>query len=298
MRTATSDLCLLVVDDEASQRQLMRTFFEGLGFQIKEAESAEQMLDILTTWSPAMILLDVRLPKLSGIEALPQVRKFLPIVPVILITAYADMRQAVAAVKQGADDYLSKPIDLEELRVAVYDALSLAPSDLRPSPILLPQLPEDFVLHSAAMRRLVETVAVVAPSDAPVLIQGPSGAGKEGIAQLIHGWSLRASQPIVSANCAGLSPTLVESELFGHIQGAFTGAYEDRQGLFRAACGGSLFLDEIGELPLEIQPKLLRVLETSQVQPVGSDRSTQVDTRLIAATNRNLLEEVHRRTFR
>ncbi|MCB1053869.1 MAG: sigma-54 factor interaction domain-containing protein, partial [Acidobacteria bacterium] len=162
----------------------------------------------------------------------------------------------------------------------------------------LPDLPDDFIFESRSMRQLVETVAVVAPSDAPILIQGPSGAGKELIAQLLHQWSPRAPNPLVTTNCAGLSETLIESELFGHKKGAFTGATEDRVGLFRTASGGSLFLDEIGEMPLQMQPKLLRVLETNEVSPVGSDRTVDVDTRLIAATNRNLMEEVKAGSFR
>ncbi|QDV24647.1 Transcriptional regulatory protein ZraR [Aureliella helgolandensis] len=289
---------LMVVDDEPSQRKLIGGFFEGFGFTILEAESAETMLETLAQQPPDMILLDVRLPAMSGIEALPKIRELLPTIPVVLITAYADLRQAVAAVKNGADDYLSKPIDLEELKVAVYDALAIPSSDDAPHTIALPNLPADFIFESRAMRQLLETVAVVAPSEAPILIQGPSGSGKEGIAQLIHAWSSRASHPIITANCAGLSSTLIESELFGHVKGAFTGASEDRKGLFRTAHGGSLFLDEVGEMPLEMQPKLLRALEASEVTPVGGDRTVAIDTRFIAATNRNLVDEIQEGRFR
>jgi DNA-binding NtrC family response regulator len=289
---------LMVVDDEASQRKLIGGFFEGCGFTVLEAPSAEAMLDLISKQPPDMILLDVRLPQMSGIDALPKVRELLPTIPVVLITAYADVRQAVAAVKSGADDYLSKPIDLEELKVAVYDALGIHSSGDAESKTALPELPAEFIIESRVMRQLVETIAVVAPSDAPILIQGPSGAGKEWIAQLIHQWSPRASHPIVTANCAGLSATLIESELFGHVKGAFTGASEDRKGMFRTASGGSLFLDEIGEMPLELQPKLLRALETNQVTPVGADRPVDVDTRLVAATNRDLMKETQEGRFR
>ncbi len=288
----------MIVDDEPSQRKLIGGFFAGFDFTIIEAESAEAMLDLLGQHPSDIILLDVRLPQMSGIDALPKLRELLPAVPVILITAYADVRQAVAAVKSGADDYLSKPIDLEELKVAVFDALAIPTSESGESKVALPELPADFIFESRAMRKLIETVAVVAPSDAPILIQGPSGAGKELIAQLIHRWSPRAAHPIVTTNCAGLSATLIESELFGHVKGAFTGASENRKGLFRSATGGSLFLDEIGEMPLEMQPKLLRALETSQVTPVGADRSVDVDTRLIAATNRNLMDGIKEGRFR
>ncbi len=288
----------MIVDDESSQRKLIGGFFENLGFAIVEVSSAEEMLESIAHQTPDMILLDVRLPEMSGIDALPKIRERLPSTPVVLITAYADVRQAVAAVKSGADDYLSKPIDLEELKVAVYDALAIGQSADDEGGPPLPELPADFIVESLAMRKLVETISVVAPSDAPILIQGPSGAGKELIAQLIHQWSPRASNPIVTTNCAGLSATLIESELFGHKKGAFTGASADRMGLFRTASGGSLFLDEIGEMPLEMQPKLLRALETNQVTPVGADRPISVDTRLIAATNRNLMDEVRESRFR
>ncbi len=289
---------LMVVDDEPSQRKLIGGFFEAFGFTILESPSAEEMLDLIGQQPPDMILLDVRLPEMSGIDALPKIRELLPTIPVVLITAYADVRQAVAAVKSGADDYLSKPIDLEELKVAVYDALEIRLPEDSGNQISIPELPAEFVVESRVMRQLVEMIAVVAPSDAPILIQGPSGVGKEWIAKLVHNWSPRASSPIVTANCAGLSATLIESELFGHVKGAFTGASEDRKGLFRTASGGSLFLDEIGEMPLEMQPKLLRALESNQITPVGSDRSVDVNTRLIAATNRNLLEEIKEGQFR
>ncbi len=297
-RASGSEQVLMIVDDEPSQRKLLGGFFAGFGFTIVEAGSAEEMLATLRRQSPDMILLDVRLPEMSGIDALPQIRELLPTIPVVLITAYADVRQAVAAVKSGADDYLSKPIDLEELKVAVFDALAIRPTEETQGKVALPELPAEFILESRAMRQLVETIAVVAPSDAPVLIQGPSGAGKELIAQLIHGWSKRATKPLTTANCASFSASLAESELFGHRKGAFTGAAEDRKGLFRTASGGSLFLDEIGEMPLELQPKLLRALESHQITPVGSDVQVDVDTRLIAATNRNLAEEVQEGNFR
>ncbi|MDV6030031.1 MAG: sigma-54-dependent Fis family transcriptional regulator [Phycisphaera sp. RhM] len=289
---------LMIVDDEPAQRELIGGFLQRQGLEIIEASSAESMLESLQQRAPDMILLDVRLPNMSGIEALPEIRQRLPTVPVVLITAFADVRQAVEAVKRGADDYLSKPIDMEELKVTVFDALEMRSVDDPPGKPTLPPLPAEFICESSAMRGLIETIAVVAPSDAPILIQGQSGSGKEWIAKLIHQWSHRAKQPIVTTNCAGLSATLVESELFGHVKGAFTGASENRLGMFRSAGGGSLFLDEIGEMPLEMQPKLLRALETHQVTPVGADRPVDVDTRLIAATNRNLQDEVTEGRFR
>ncbi len=289
---------ILVVDDETSQRQLLGSFVETLGCDVCEAESGEQALDQIRRHLPEMVLLDVRLPGMSGLETLEEIRKIAEDLPVLLITAFADLRQAVAAMKRGADDYLAKPVDLDELRVAIQDALSLPDQAADSGGARLPDLPAHFVCESSAMRRLVETVAVVAPSHAPVLITGESGTGKEVVAELIHRWSPRAAGPLIAANCASLPESLIESELFGHSKGAFTGASEARQGFFRAAHGGTLFLDEIGELPLTLQPKLLRALESGQISPVGSDRVVDVDTRLVAATNRDLETEVAEGRFR
>ncbi len=288
---------ILIVDDEASQRKLLGGFLQSRGFQVTEAESGEAALESVRSSAPDMVLLDVRLPGMSGIDVLSEIRQFAPELPVLLITAYADLRQAVAAMKSGADDYLSKPIDLEELESAITD--TLGNRDVQPPGALaLPELPPGFVCDSLAMRNVVQTVAVVAPSNAPVLVLGESGVGKEVIAQLIHQWSPRSNGPMVAANCAGLPETLIESELFGHTKGAYTGAVDARQGFFRAADGGTLFLDEIGDLPLHLQPKLLRALETGQFTPVGSDTPVHVDTRLVAATNRDLAEAVAEGHFR
>lgn len=287
---------ILVVDDEADQRRLLGGFVESLGLHAQEASSAEDALDAIRTQTPDMVLLDVRLPGMSGIEALAEIRKANDKLPVLLITAYADLRQAVAAMKGGADDYLAKPVDLDELEAAISDALGRFERDSGDRTI--PELPAWLVCESPAMRRVFETAAVIAPSNAPVLILGESGAGKEVVAKIIHAWSPRATGPLVVANCAGLPESLIESELFGHTKGAFTGAEHPRQGYFRAADGGTLFLDEIGELPLHLQPKLLRALESGEITPVGSDVPISVDTRLVAATNRELSQEVQEGRFR
>jgi len=289
---------VLIVDDDAAQRRLLGDFVGSLGFGTAEAATGEIALEAVRRRPPDLVLLDVRLPGMSGIETLAEIRKTVgPDLPVVLITAHGDLRQAVEAMKTGADDYLLKPLDLDELEAAVVDALGA--SGGRPAgERSCPPLPPGFVCCSAAMRRVVETAAVVAPSTAPVLILGPSGVGKEGVAQLIHRWSPRAGGPLVTANCAGLPESLIESELFGHVKGAFTGADSARQGFFRAAHGGTLFLDEIGDLPLHLQPKLLRAIESGQITPVGSDRAVEVDTRLVAATNRDLAEAVSAGRFR
>lgn len=287
---------ILVVDDEAAQRRLLGGFLETLGFRVQEAASAEEALEAIRQQLPDMVLLDVRLPGLSGFDALAEIRTIAADLPVLLITAYADLRQAVAAMKGGADDYLAKPLDLDELETAIADALGRVERQQGEKP--LPELPPGLVCESPAMRRVLETAAVVASSQAPVLILGASGTGKEVLAQLIHRWSPRADGPLVAANCAGLPESLIESELFGHTKGAFTGASEPRQGFFRTASGGTLFLDEIGELPLHLQPKLLRALESGEITPVGSDAPVAVDTRLVAATNRDLSQEVQQGRFR
>ncbi len=289
-------LTVLVVDDDPAQRHLLAGCVASLGYRPAEAASAEEALADLERGRPALMLLDVRLPGLSGLDALAPVRRIAPSLPVILVTAYADLRQAVAAVRDGADDYLAKPIDLDELAAAVADALGRR--DVGRRPVTLPDLPADLVCVSPAFRRVLETAAVVAPADAPVLILGESGAGKEVVARLVHRWGPRAAGPLVVANCAGLPPTLVESELFGHARGAFTGADRDRPGLFRAADRGTLFLDEIGELPLALQPKLLRAVETGEVTPVGQDVTVRVDVRLVAATHRDLAAAVRDGGFR
>jgi DNA-binding NtrC family response regulator len=287
---------ILVVDDEADQRRLLGSFVESLGFHVEEAASAESALDMIRRRTHDMVLLDVRLPGMSGIEALGEIRRIADKLPVLLITAFGDLRQAVVAMKSGADDYLAKPVDLDELDAAISDALGKAEEPRGDKPAR--ELPSWFICESAAMRRVVETAAVVAPSSAPVLIMGESGTGKEVVAQMIHHWSPRAAGALVAANCAGLPEALIESELFGHTKGAFTGAGQTREGYFRTAHLGTLFLDEIGELPLHLQPKLLRALESGQITPVGSDAPVQVDVRLIAATNRDLSKEVLEGRFR
>jgi two-component system response regulator HydG len=291
-----------VVDDEAAQRKLLGGFLESRGFRCAEAASAEEAIEIVRGNPPDMVLLDVRLPGMSGIEALAELRKLSEHLPILLITAYADLRQAISAMKSGADDYLTKPLDLDELEAAIVDALG-PPEPGTEGAAEGPgrgqaELPPGLVCESPAMRHVIETVRVVAPSNAPVLILGPSGVGKEVVARLIHQWSPRSAGPMVTANCAGLPESLIESELFGHTKGAFTGATETRQGYFRSADGGTLFLDEIGELSLHLQPKLLRALESGQITPVGSDVPIEVDARVVAATNRDLAEAVQQGRFR
>ncbi len=288
---------ILVVDDDAAQRRLLGDFVGSLDFNTAEAGSAEEALEIIRRSAPDMVLLDIRLPGMDGITALGEIRNIAGDLPVLLITAHGELRQAVEAIKSGADDYLLKPLDLDELEAAIVDAVGMA-GERSSKERAVPDLPPEFICQSAAMRHVLETTAVVAPSTAPVLILGPSGVGKEVVAELIHRWSPRSKGPLVVANCAGFPESLIESELFGHTRGAFTGADTARQGLFRAADGGTLFLDEIGELPLHLQPKLLRALESGRITAVGSDTAVEVDTRLVAATNRDLGKAVRDGKFR
>lgn len=286
---------ILIVDDEAQQRELLGEFVRSLGYHAVETDSGEAALEQIAGQTPDMVLLDVRMRGISGLETLRRIRQSLPDLPVLLVTGFADVRQAVEAVKCGADDYLSKPVDLDELQAAITDALgggSTAGDEQ------LPELPPGVVADSVAMRAVLRTAALVAASDAPVLVMGESGAGKEVVADLVHRWSDRSSKPLVAANCAGLPETLIESELFGHVKGAFTGAATERDGYFRAAQGGTLFLDEIGDLPMHLQPKLLRALEAKEVTPVGAERPIPIDVRLIAATNKNLEQAVKDQEFR
>ena len=290
------DRQILIVDDEAPQRELLGGAVRTLGFSAAEADSGEAALELIAAQPPAMVLLDVRLGGISGIETLQRIRQHLPDLPVLLVTGFADVRQAVEAVKCGADDYLSKPVDLDELQAAISDALGC--TEPAGGDDQLPQLPPGVVADSSSMRSVLRTAVLVAASDAPVLVTGESGVGKEVVANLIHRWSNRASGPMLAANCAGLPETLIESELFGHVKGAFTGATANREGYFRSAHGGTLLLDEIGDLPLHLQPKLLRALEMKEVTPVGAERPVAVDVRLIAATNRDLEQAVKDNTFR
>ncbi|ASV75785.1 Response regulator of zinc sigma-54-dependent two-component system [Thermogutta terrifontis] len=287
---------ILIVDDDEAHRKLFAEVVHSLGLRVAEAGSADEAWHRIADEHPGLILLDVRLPGKSGLEILPDLKKKYPDIPIILITAYGDVREAVEAMKIGAVDYLLKPVDLEELETVILDHVGRGEELATKS--RLPPLPPHVVCVSAAFQKVLETAYLVAQSDAPVLILGPSGSGKEVVARLIRDWSSRREGPFVAANCAGLPESLIESELFGHVAGAFTGATADRMGYFRAAHGGTLFLDEIGELPLSVQAKLLRALETGEIIPVGSEKPVRTDFRLLAATNRNLEEFVKTGRFR
>ena len=288
---------ILIVDDDPGQRSLLDSFLRGQGFATVLAESGDRALEVLPGGAFAMMISDVRMPGLSGLETLRQVRQDFPTLPVLLVTAYADIREAVVAMRDGALNYLAKPIDLDELLASVKQATGITPSA---SLVLGTEktLPPNIIAHSPLTVALFEQAALVAPSEARVFITGESGTGKEVLADVIHAWSARAAGPLIKVNCAAIPETLLESELFGHEKGAFTGAHAMRIGRFEEARGGTIFLDEIAEMSPSLQAKLLRVTQDGKFQRIGSNREIQTNARIIAASNRNLDDEVQEGRFR
>ncbi|HNZ18881.1 MAG TPA: sigma-54 dependent transcriptional regulator [Candidatus Hydrogenedentes bacterium] len=285
---------IAIVDDDPGQRQLLANALERAGYETLRCEDGPQGLAAAADAS--LMLLDVRMPGMSGLEVLERVKRDRPQLPVILLTAYIDVRDAVSAMKQGALDYLEKPVDLDELIAAVDDALGAIGRAVSQGEA--PEIPRGIVAESDAMRRVFQQAARVASSEATVLLLGESGTGKEVVAEFIHQRSTRAERPLVRVNCGGLPANLIESELFGHEKGAFTGADAPHRGRFEEAHEGAIFLDEIGELPLAVQPTLLHVLENGAMRRVGGGRELTVDVRVIAATNRSLEDDVREGRFR
>jgi two-component system response regulator HydG len=293
---------ILVVDDDLAHRNSLRLNLSAWGYDVSEAGDGGAAVEAAKGRPFDLILMDVRMIKVSGIEALTAIKAFNPSIPIIIMTAYASVETAVEALKRGAYDYLTKPLDFDELRLTL--ERSMDHSRLKEENRLLKESLGDhfdrrnLIGRSAAMTRLLDTAAQVAPSEATVLITGESGTGKEMIAGLIHYNSLRRDKPFIKFNCAAIAETLLESELFGHEKGAFTGADRRREGKFRQADGGSLFLDEVSEMSLAMQVKLLRVLQERELTRVGGEEVIPVDVRLIAATNRDLLAEIAAGRFR
>ena len=283
---------IAIVDDERAQLELLSTALRSSGYLTVKCANGVEALAAAPDCS--LMLLDVRMPGMSGLEVLERVKTEWPALPVILLTAFIDVRDAVAAIKAGALDYLEKPVDIDELVAAVDDALGTNGS----RPVAPLDVPPSVVAESGPMRHLFEQAARVADSDVTVLLLGESGVGKEVVARFIHDSSGRKGLPLVRVDCGSLPENLVESELFGHEKGAFTGADAQRKGQFEVANGGSVFLDEIGELPLPVQPKFLHVLESGIFRRVGGNRELKTDARVIAATNRDLEQDVHQGRFR
>ena len=288
---------ILIVDDDAGQRSLLNAFLKSQGFETVPVSSGERALDALRQQSFAMMISDVRMPGISGLETLRRARREHAVLPVLLVTAYSDIRDAVGAMRDGAVNYLSKPIDLDELLANVRQATGLS----RTAPVKFSedkQLPPSVISRSPLMQAVFRDAALVAASESRVLLAGESGVGKEVLADVIHAWSGRASGPLVKVNCAAIPETLLESELFGHERGAFTGATAQRIGRFEQAAGGTIFLDEIGEMSPKLQAKLLRVTQDGRFQRLGSNAEIHTDARIVAASNRNLEEEVKAGRFR
>ena len=293
---------ILVVDDDAAHRTMLRALLGGWGYAVTEADDGGRAVDQVHRRAFDLILMDIRMLKVSGIEALTRIKTINPAIPVILMTAFSSVETAVEAIRRGAYDYLTKPLDFDKLRLTIERAmehLRLEAENRRLKADLGQRLDRPHIIgNSPAMQALLETVAQVAPTEATVLISGESGTGKELVATAIHDNSHRRRGPLVKINCAAITETLLESELFGHEKGAFTGADRRKEGRIVQAHGGSLFLDEVGEMPLTMQVKLLRVLQEREVTRVGGEQIIAVDVRLIAATNRRLEEMVSAGTFR
>jgi len=293
---------ILIVDDDLAHRTMLKKLLGGWGYGIFEADDGSVATEKVHERSFDLILMDIRMLKVSGIEALEQIKIINPAIPIIIMTAYASVETAVDALKKGAYDYLTKPLDFDELKIAINRATehNLLKKE---NEYLKERLEKKFdtqniIGRSPLMIKLLETAEQVAATEATVLITGKSGTGKEMIANAIHYNSLRKNAPFIKINCAALAESLLESELFGHEKGAFTGADKRREGKFRQAEGGSIFLDEVSEMSAAMQVKLLRVLQERELTPVGGAEVIAVDVRVIAASNKDLKKEMEQKRFR
>jgi DNA-binding NtrC family response regulator len=292
----------LIVDDQQSIRKLCVTIGASLGFSCDEAESAEAALRFLESNAPDIILVDLRMAEMSGLEFLAAVKKILPRTEVAIMTGYGSIESAVQAMKLGAYDYITKPFRVEELKLTL-QRMAEKVRLVAENEFLRERFKTETELHGivgshAKIQEILRMIARLKDTRTPVLITGESGTGKELVARAIHFHGAFNKRPFVAVDCGSLVPTLIESELFGHEKGAFTGAIRAKDGLFQAANGGTIFLDEIGELPQDMQAKLLRALQEKEVRPVGSNDRVKVDIRVIAATNRDLEAEYKVGTFR
>jgi two-component system response regulator HydG len=296
----TSNAHILLVEDDLSHCTILQALINGWGYRVSVAHNGRQALEQVRTQPFDLILSDVRMAEMDGIAALKAIKSYNPAIPILIMTAYSNVESAVEAIKAGAYDYLTKPLDFDTLQLTL--ARALEHTSLKSENQDLKQRlrfdQQNFIGRSEPMRKLLEMIAMIAPSEATVLISGESGTGKELIARAVHANSLRKERPLVSINCAALSESLLESELFGHEKGAFTGADKRREGRFMEADQGTLFLDEIGEVSPLMQAKLLRAIQEREIQRVGSNQTLSVDVRLIAATNRDLLADVEAGRFR
>ena len=293
---------ILIVDDEPRILLLMKSLLKANGFEVETAKDGPAALEIVKGGEIQIVVTDLRMSPMDGMSLFKEIKAQDPSIPVILLTAYASVETAIEAMKSGIFDYLTKPFKVDEMiaclkRAEEKIAKNSAAATTSASEPLRYRF-ENFIASSPAMNEVCETIAKVAPTAATVLINGESGTGKEVIARAIHKSSTRANRPWVAVNCAAIPENLLESEMFGHVKGAFTGAVTDKEGLFEAANGGTLFLDEISSMPLILQGKLLRALQEKEIRRVGGTKDIPVDVRVIAASNANLEEAVVKGTFR
>jgi two-component system, NtrC family, nitrogen regulation response regulator NtrX len=287
---------VLVVDDEAAIRDSLRMILEYEGYRVDEAGSGSEALARVGERTPDAVLLDIKMPEMDGLELLRAFRERGYEMPVLMISGHADVSVAAQATRLGAYDFFEKPLQRERVLVSLRNAVDS--SRLEAENRSLGQEPELLIGTTAAMRRLRETIEKAAPTTATVLVAGESGTGKELVARALHRLSQRRDRPIVQVNCAAIPEELIESELFGHEKGSFTGAVRKQMGKFVAADGGTIFLDEIGDMSARTQAKVLRVLQNGEVEPVGAERTVQVDVRVVAATHRTLEDEIAAGRFR
>jgi two-component system response regulator HydG len=296
------EISILVVDDDEAHRGMLTTLLADWGYRARGAPDGESAVALCRERVFDLVLMDVRMTGISGLEALKEIRPERPDLPVLIMTAYSDVKDAVEAIKSGAYDYLTKPLDFDDLRLALERATDrgAAPREGAPARENSAVRPGagGIISRSAAMSRVMRSIAAVASSEATVLITGESGTGKELVARAVHDGSARRDGPFVPVNCAALTESLLESELFGHEKGAFTGAGSRRRGRFQSADNGTIFLDEIGEISPSVQSKLLRVIQEKEIQPVGSDANIRVNVRILVATHRDLALEAEQGRFR
>ncbi len=290
---------ILIIDDEKAIRKTLSEILSFEGYKIDEASDGEEGLKKFRERNYDVVLCDIKMPKLDGIEFLQKAGESNPDVPVIMISGHGNIETAVEAVKTGAYDYISKPPDLNRLLITIRNAMDKS-NLVSETKVLKKKVNrvQEMIGHSAPIMKIRETIDKVAPTEARVMITGENGVGKELVARWIHEKSNRASGPLVEVNCAAIPSELIESELFGHEKGSFTSAIKQRIGKFEQAHGGTLFLDEIGDMSLNAQAKVLRALQEGKITRVGADKDITVDVRVIAATNKELLKEVDAKTFR
>lgn len=292
---------ILIIEDEAAIRRVLVKILseENDTYQVEEAQDGTEGIEKIKNDDFDLILCDIKMPKMDGVEVLEIVKKLKPEIPIVMISGHGDLDTAVNTMRLGAFDYISKPPDLNRLLNTVRNALDKKELVVE-NKLLKKKVSKNFEMvgESKAIAHIKEIIEKVAPTDARVLITGPNGTGKELVAHWLHEKSDRSSGPMIEVNCAAIPSELIESELFGHIKGAFTSAVKDRAGKFEAANGGTIFLDEIGDMSLSAQAKVLRALQESRIQRVGSDKDIKVDVRVVAATNKNLKKEIAEGRFR